>query len=314
LLGARFLSGGDIIKGRVTALQIDPSLLDASEEVLLIQAAAEGNLNDLIAMEKEILFGIIEQMEIQLTPDEKAELEKPLSTSVAALMLLFKGIDASDHGNYSQAAELYKEALSNDPQLSPAKEALKEINALNLSSQPAPEAVQAKPVNTGSEGAPVASTAGSGGFLKYTVIGLGIAAAGAGGFYLATADKDDDNGNGTSPPPTDEPAVVSTNPAHGTTGVSDQLREIRVVFNRPMNRNAGQVITQASDWQVPQTANLVWASDYEMVIHRLDDNQLTSGGVVISLQGFQDTDNQSMDTYSFSFTVAQGAGDVIFQW
>jgi len=89
LMGARFLSGGDILKGNVTQLQIDPSLLDVSEQITINQAAAEGDLNDLIAIEKEILFEIIRLMDVALTPDQKAELEKPISLSIPALMLLF---------------------------------------------------------------------------------------------------------------------------------------------------------------------------------------------------------------------------------
>ena len=60
-------------------------------------------------------------MEIVLTPDEKAELEKPISMSIPALMLLFKGIDASDHGKYGQAADLFKQALAKDPNLNPGQ-------------------------------------------------------------------------------------------------------------------------------------------------------------------------------------------------
>ncbi len=316
LLGARFLSGGDILKGSVTQLQVDPNLLDVSEQITINQASAEGDLNDLIAIEKEILFETIRLMDVALTPDQKAELEKPISASIPALMLLFKGIDASDHGNYTQAADLYEQALAKDPNLTPAKEALNEINTLELTSKSA-ETVQAEQPAPSPE--PAVTAAKSGGLLKLTAIGLGVAAAGAGGYYLATADKDDDEETTSPPPPSGQPAVVSTTPSNGETAVSDSLSEIRVVFNKSMNTsaNVGQIVTQASDWQVPGAAEKHWENNEVMIIRRLDNNLLPQGDVGMTLQGFQDTDGLNMDTYSFSFTVSSGpseSGNVIFSW
>ncbi len=214
LVGARFLSGGEILKGSITQLQVDPSLLDVPEQITINQASAEGDLNDLIAIEKEILFETIRLMDVALTPDQKAELEKPISASIPALMLLFKGIDASDHGNYTQAAELYEQALAKDPNLTPAKEALNEINTLELTSKEpiskSADTVKAKQPAPSPE--PAVTAAKSGGFLKYTAIGLGLAAAGAGGYYLATADKDDDKEPSPAPPPP-SPAPTPPSPA-----------------------------------------------------------------------------------------------------
>ncbi len=304
LVGARFLSGGDILKGAITQLQVNPNLLDASNETLVNQASAEGNLNDLIAIEKEILFDIIRQMEIVLSPDEKAELEKPISTSIPALMLLFRGIDASDHGNYAQAADLYEQALTQDPNLTPAKEALNEINALDLASQTAE-------TPSGQETAPEVASAPKkgGGLLKWTVVGIGVAAAGAGGYFLATSGDDDDDEE--EPPPV-QPMVISTNPSNGEPRVSNLLQQIIVVFNKAMDTNTGQVVTQASDWQVPGAARIEWQADGQtMIIRRLDDNTLPNGGVVITLQGFQDTEGLTMDTFSFSFTVFSEIVEII---
>ncbi len=296
LVGARFLSGGEILKGAVAQLQVAPNLLDASAQTMINQASSEGNLNDLIAIEKEILFDIIRQMEIVLTPDEKAELEKPISTSIPALMLLFRGIDASDHGNYAQAADLYKQALSQDPNLTLAREALNEINMLDLASQA--EAASGREATPAADSAPKKG----GGLLKWGAVGLGVVAAGVGGYYLATADDEDEDAEDEEP--LTQPTVISTVPSNGESQVSNLLSEIIVVFNKIMDTNAGQVVTQASDWQVPGAARIEWQADSQtMIIHRLDDYILPSGGVVISLQGFRDTEDLTMETYSFSFSV-----------
>jgi len=280
LLGARFLSGGDILKGSVTQLQVDPNLLDVSEQITINQASAEGDLNDLIAIEKEILFETIRLMDVALTPDQKAELEKPISASIPALMLLFRGIDASDHGNYTQAADLYEQALAKDPNLTPAKEALNEINTLELTSKEptskSAETVQAEQPAPSSE--PAVTAAKSGGFLKYTAIGLGLAAAGAGGYYLATADKDDDKEPSPTPTPpsptptppsptptppsptptppspsdTESPTVVSIIPNFG---ISCSGSTIKISFSESIDLNRYEVTYSPGSWGV---SNIYW--------------------------------------------------------
>ncbi len=242
LVGARFLSGGDILKGKATQLRVDPRLLNVSNQKIVNQAAAEGNLEDLIAIEKQILFEIVRLMDITLTPDQKAELEKPVTASIPALMLLFKGIDASDHGNYAQAADLYNQALAKDPNLVPAKEALNEINTLGLTSK---SAETPKPKESTPEAKIEPKSGGAG---KTAAVILGLAAVGAGGYYAATALKDDEEeeDNPPPPPPTDTtpPTVTGTSPSAGSTiGCYSRIeQQIVFYFSEAMNSSAGRVV------------------------------------------------------------------------
>ena len=218
LVGARFLSSGDILKGSVTQLKLDPNLLDVPEQITINHGSAEGDLNELIAIEKEILFDIIRVMDVTLTPDQKAELEKPISMSIPALLLLFKGIDASDHGNYKQAADLYTQALAKDPNLTPAQEALNEINTLGLKSKE-PTLKKSETIKTQKPSPnpkPTVTSAKSGGFLKSSAIVLGLAVAGAGGYYVATGDSDDDEPSPNPPPSSPTPPPSSPNPPPST--------------------------------------------------------------------------------------------------
>ena len=71
-------------------------------------------------------------MQVTLSPQKKEELEHPLSTSTAALLALFAGIDYSDRGLYLRAANMYKQALLEDPQLVMARDALQELKGMGL--------------------------------------------------------------------------------------------------------------------------------------------------------------------------------------
>jgi tetratricopeptide (TPR) repeat protein len=96
------------------------------------QPLAKGELTDLFRIEKNLLLDIIKLLKIEVTPREQAELRRPCSTNMKALMALFKGIEASDRGNYEKAAEFYESALKEDPNICVARGAFQELINLRL--------------------------------------------------------------------------------------------------------------------------------------------------------------------------------------
>ncbi|MEW6600976.1 MAG: CsgG/HfaB family protein [Nitrospirota bacterium] len=132
MLGAEWLMGGDIMGGDPVELRVQSDLLDVPAAQSIGQQTVEGGLEDLFRLEKDILFDIIKTLKIKLTPQQQAALKKPCSTSAKALMAFFKGINASDQGDYEGAAEQYEKALKNDPGICEAEPALKELQVLGL--------------------------------------------------------------------------------------------------------------------------------------------------------------------------------------
>jgi TolB-like protein len=132
LLRAYWLLGGDLHRGDPTGLDILCNVLEVPPEKVAGQAGSKGVLEDLFKMEKEILFEVIRLLKVAPTREEDAELRKPLSTSIRALLLFFRGIDQSDRGNYAEAAKYYGMALKEDPGLALATDALKELQDLGL--------------------------------------------------------------------------------------------------------------------------------------------------------------------------------------
>jgi len=129
ILGARWLIGGEITKG---SIRIQSNVLDVGESKVMGQPVVTGEMADLFRLEKELLFEIIKFLKIDLTPQEREELRRYCSTNVRALNLLFKGIDASDRGNYQRAAQFYESALKEDPKICIARGALQELINLRL--------------------------------------------------------------------------------------------------------------------------------------------------------------------------------------
>ena len=137
LLGAEYLVGGDIIKGKMDEFQLKSSLLEVPTEELFGEPAATGELlRELFRMEKDLLFEIIEDLEIELSPGEMEALRKPLTTSIKALLYLFEGVEHSDRGEYLKANEFYEKALEEDPGLSLPSDAIQEIQEHDLIEEP----------------------------------------------------------------------------------------------------------------------------------------------------------------------------------
>jgi len=132
LLGARYLIGGDFFKEDLEKLKIRSDLLNVPEEKIFDQPQVQDELNRLFALEKEMLLKIIAAFKIELTPERRKLLMKPISTSFPALIYFFRGVDKSDHGDYKAAARFYKKALAEDAKLHPADLNLKELKQLGL--------------------------------------------------------------------------------------------------------------------------------------------------------------------------------------
>ncbi len=132
ILGAGFLVGGDILEGSGEIFKIRSSLLQVLSEKMVVNPEVEGRLDDLFRLEKEILFAVVNKLQLKLSTADKALLKKPMSTKVDAVINLFQAIHMSDLGRHKEAARLYERALTADPGLNSAKDGLQELHDLGL--------------------------------------------------------------------------------------------------------------------------------------------------------------------------------------
>lgn len=136
LLGARFVIGGDFLKGGKKPLKLSSDILNIARPEAMKTIFSEGSYEALLALEKELAFKIVKTLDIQLSPEEKEALKEPLSRNMRALAYLFRGIDLSDQGRYQTAKRCYDKALELDPSLAIAKQAVSEIFDLKLAPKP----------------------------------------------------------------------------------------------------------------------------------------------------------------------------------
>ncbi len=132
LLGATYLVGGEIMSSQIPQISVVSDLLQVKSQNSLGQPSANGQPEEIFDMEKKILFEIIELLKVRLTKAQREKLKRPVTTSYRALIYLSFGLDASDRGNYGSADFYYRKALEQDPKLTPATDAIRELHDLKL--------------------------------------------------------------------------------------------------------------------------------------------------------------------------------------
>jgi len=132
LLSTYYLVYGAFKSGAKDTIQLGSDVLDLPKDNLLGNAASTGNLAQVIDMEKQILFEIIRLLRLDLTEAQKEALRRPITKDIKALEYLVLGVKSSDQGDYGKAADNYKKALEVDPDIEPAKSAIKELKDLGL--------------------------------------------------------------------------------------------------------------------------------------------------------------------------------------
>ena len=326
LLETQYLSQGDLLKGETTPLQINPAFLTIPTEDTLIQPEVVGDINELIRMEKAVLFDIIEQMQIQLTPDERTMLGKPLSDNPAALMAYFKGVDHSDNGEYEKAAELYKQALVEDPNLTPAQDAVEELEKLKLVEPEEPPPPEEEEMSTTKKvligaGAALAVGAIVGGAVAGAVYAAdalsdddddggsgGGAAAGGGG---AAPGGDDGGGDDEDAEETDtvRPEITHTTPVARST-VECKQGEVFVHWSEPMDPDSGWVAAGPPGWKEGDAWILDWSGDLTTLrIYWEHDDAICAGAwldetLILEMNKYQDVSgNPQTGVFSFKFRV-----------
>jgi TolB-like protein len=127
LVGARTIVGGDFLNTAQKGFDTRSRLLDVETANIKGQFSVSGDLEDILKTEKELVTGIVDKLQISLKPEVAAAIRKPCSVNLKALDAMFRGVDASDRGDYKQAGDLYEEALIADPEVCVAAVALQEL-------------------------------------------------------------------------------------------------------------------------------------------------------------------------------------------
>lgn len=133
LLGARTLVMGSFIEvgNAGQALRITSQLVKTQKDTLLLRPkAVTGNLDDFFQLEKNIVFNVLDQMNIVLTDEERTAIDARPTENLQALIAFSAGLDKEDQGLFAEAQGFYERAQSLDSQFDIAGNKIEAVNRL----------------------------------------------------------------------------------------------------------------------------------------------------------------------------------------
>jgi TolB-like protein len=124
----RLLRAGRVIQGSVqdvagrTDLRLDAAVVDATNSTVVATGTASEQLQQLFTLEKQVLFRLLDQMGMALTPAERRALSERPTADLQAFLAFSRGLEADDRGDFAAADAEYSAALARDPNFRQARE------------------------------------------------------------------------------------------------------------------------------------------------------------------------------------------------
>jgi len=128
VLGAqRVIVGGAMAVGEAGIL-IDAGVLEtANGDMIGRSVSSGGRLSEILRVEKELLFGLLDQLGIKLSDEEHAALQQPTTHSALAFASYCRGLDYADRHDFANARKAFKEALRQDSDFTEAKKEMEKL-------------------------------------------------------------------------------------------------------------------------------------------------------------------------------------------
>jgi hypothetical protein len=123
LLGARrFVQGGMVPLGQAD-IQLGATVIELPDGGSKnLDPPAKGKLRDVTALEKILLFQILDSLRIDPGPVLRSQLRQPPTRSFEAFLAFSRGVDFEDRGWIERARQQYREAVGWDPRFALARD------------------------------------------------------------------------------------------------------------------------------------------------------------------------------------------------
>lgn len=132
----RLLKARKVVNGAFTVkagqnLTITEKLTDVTAQGDAQSKEFDGALKQIFDLEKQIVFAILDQMNIELTPGERARISHYTTRNFEAFMAYCQGLESYDLGDYEAAQTHFAEATRLDPNFSLAQDMFHLTEAFN---------------------------------------------------------------------------------------------------------------------------------------------------------------------------------------
>ena len=130
LLGAFRIVNGGLAMPQEDLFRMDAFCTNVTAGETDAQADTTGSADRFFQMEKELVFGILDGLDVTPTQEERDAIQKIPTESLAAFLAYCRGLDYEDRGMYDSAAGEFQEAVTIDSDFAVANEKLQEVQVL----------------------------------------------------------------------------------------------------------------------------------------------------------------------------------------
>jgi tetratricopeptide (TPR) repeat protein len=130
LMGAGTVVTGELIQPEPEQLHASSGLINTSKGIASYPDEVDGKLQQFFALQKELLYNILDEMGYTPTESERKRLDSIPTTSLLAFLAYSRGLTYEDQGELRLAEAEYEAALREDPQFGAASEALQSVSGL----------------------------------------------------------------------------------------------------------------------------------------------------------------------------------------
>jgi tetratricopeptide (TPR) repeat protein len=131
ILGAGRLIGGTYSVLGAEQLQVETALAEVEKRGASPEVDSHADaLDQLFALEKEIVFGVVERLGIELSAQEREQIEQVPTRNLQAFLAYSWGLEHEARGNYRAAAQSSRRAHEIDPGFSEAAAQERDMEAL----------------------------------------------------------------------------------------------------------------------------------------------------------------------------------------
>ncbi len=142
LLGAgRLIGGGYNVLDEELRTDVALAELERAESAAL--ETQSDILDNLFQLEKEIVFRLVDQLGVELSAEEREEIERVPTRNLQAFLAYSRGLEAEAQGNYEAAAQAFQDAHQLDPNFSEAASKQEESEGLSAAGGGTEQALQA---------------------------------------------------------------------------------------------------------------------------------------------------------------------------
>ena len=120
ILGAGRVIGGTYDVAANGDLRVDMAIQQTEEIQLTNLLTQSVDMNEFFRMQKDLVFQLLDEMNIQVTEAERDQIETIPTRNLQAFLAYSQGLQEEDAGRFGEAAALFRQAQSLDPNFQPA--------------------------------------------------------------------------------------------------------------------------------------------------------------------------------------------------